>query len=58
MFKDLPPSSRGTGTSVFAAVAAMACSVGTLPVKLIRSGPGWPRSAAPARGPPVTTFKC
>ena len=39
-----------------AAICISVRAVAVPPVKLILSTPGWPTSAAPASGPPVTTF--
>ena len=54
---DLPPSSSVTGTTWSAAAFMIAIPVGTEPVKVMWSMPGWEASAAPVSRPPVTTLK-
>jgi hypothetical protein len=57
MFGDLPPSSKVTSFSVWAARPAIRLPVSVDPVKAILSTSGWSTSASPARPPnPGTTF--
>ena len=57
MFGDLPPSSTLTRLIESAALRSTSRPTADEPVNDTLSTPGWPTSAAPARAPPVTTWK-